>query len=204
MKVNLGCGSQVAPGWINVDYALGARLMKMPFVKAANRRLKLFNQDWSRDIYLHDLTKPLPWPDSAVDVAYSSHTLEHLTKDDGRRLLTECHRVMRTGGIIRIVVPDLQYLVNDYMNGEVQAEDFITGLGVMCAPCSSALKSRLSGLVSSPHKCMYDNLSLARILNEIGFNVSARGAFDSDIEDVRLVELAERTENAVIVEGRKR
>ena len=51
---------------------------------------------------------------------------------------------------------------------------------------------------------MYDNSRLTEILNEIGFEASVRDAFDSDIEDIRLVELEGRTNNAVIVEGRKK
>jgi len=33
MKLNLGCGNQVVEGWVNVDYALGARFAKIPFSK---------------------------------------------------------------------------------------------------------------------------------------------------------------------------
>jgi hypothetical protein len=51
---------------------------------------------------------------------------------------------------------------------------------------------------------MYDNPRLLEILNEAGFQAASRAAFDSDIDDIRLVESEERTENAVIVEGRKR
>ena len=51
---------------------------------------------------------------------------------------------------------------------------------------------------------MYDSPRLLEILNEIGFEAANRAAFVSDIDDIRLVELKERTENAVIVEGRKR
>ena len=54
----------------------------------------LFNLDWSDTIYLHDLTKTFPWPDASIDVVYSSHTLEHLSKEDGHRFLAECHRVI--------------------------------------------------------------------------------------------------------------
>ena len=108
MKLNLGCGSQVPAGWVNVDYALGAQFMKIPFFRAFNRKVKLFNLDWNEKIYLHDLTKKFPWTDSSIDIIYSSHTLEHFSKQDGKRFLSECHRVLRENGIIRIVVPDLR------------------------------------------------------------------------------------------------
>jgi ubiquinone/menaquinone biosynthesis C-methylase UbiE len=203
MKLNLGCGSQVPDGWVNVDYALGARFMKIPFFRALNKKLKLFNLDWNEKIYLHDLTKKFPWADSSIAVVYTSHTLEHFSKIDGQRFLAECYRVLHKGGILRVVVPDLRHDVIEYIEGRVYADDFVEKLGVLYGNSSNNLKKRLSPFFQFPHKCMYDNPRLIEILNEIGFQASTRSAFDSDIEDIRLVELAGRTENAAIVEGHK-
>lgn len=204
MKLNLGCGSQVHNQWVNVDYALGARFTKIPFFHAINRKVKLFNLDWNERIYLHDLTKKFPWADASIDIVYSSHTLEHFSKKDGRRFLTECHRVLRKDGIIRIVVPDLRHAINEYIKGRICADDFVEKLGVLYTNSNNILKERLSPFYQFPHKCMYDNSRLIEILNEIGFEASARAAFDSNIEDIQLVELEDRTEYAAIVEGRKR
>ena len=84
MKLNLGCGAQVLDGWVNVDYALGARFMKIPFFSAFNKKAKLFNLEWNEKIHIHDLTKKFPWADSSVDIVYSSHTLEHLSREEGK------------------------------------------------------------------------------------------------------------------------
>jgi predicted SAM-dependent methyltransferase len=130
-KLNLGCGSQVPDGWINVDYALGARFAKIPFFRALNKKLRLFETDWNDKIYIHNLSKRFPWADSTMDVVYSSHTLEHFSREDGRRFLAECHRVLRKNGIIRIVVPDLRYDVVEYIEGRTNAEDFVEKLNVL-------------------------------------------------------------------------
>ena len=204
MKLNLGCGSQVPDGWINVDYAMGARFMKIPLFRAFNKKLKIFNLDWNERIYLHDLTKKFPWADSSIAIVYSSHTLEHFSKEDGQRFLVECHRVLRKDGIIRIVVPDLHHDVIEYLEGRIKADDFIQNLGVLYGNSNNNLKKRLAPFFQFPHKCMYDNSRMIEILDEIGFEAKTRAAFDSDIEEIRLVELEGRTENAVIVEGRKR
>ncbi len=182
MKLNLGCGSQVPDEWVNVDYALGARLMKIPFFRALNRKMHLFNLDWNEKIYLHDLTKKFPWADSSIDIIYSSHTLEHFSKDDGQRFLVECHRVLRENGIIRVIVPDLRYNVIEYIEGRIYAEDFVEKLSVLYGNSNNALKKRLSPFIQFPHKCMYDNPRLIEILNKVGFDASTRVAFDSDIE----------------------
>lgn len=204
MKLNLGCGSHVPDGWINVDYALGARFAKIPIFRALNRALRVFELDWNEKIYLHDLTKKFPWADSSVDVVYSSHTLEHFTREDGKTFLAECHRVLRNNGIIRIVVPDLLNIAVEYIEGQINADDFVEKLGVLYGNTNNALKNRLSPFIQFPHKCMYDSRRLLAILSEVGFDGVNRAPFDSDISDIRLVELDGRTENAVIVEGRKR
>ena len=204
MKLNLGCGSQIVDGWINVDYALGARVMKIPFARRVIRTLKLFNLDWDKSIYIHNLAKRLPWADSTASVVYSSHILEHFDKEDGLRFIEECHRVLRANGIIRIVVPDLRHVINEYLEGNTRADDFIEQLGVLCGRSSNALRNRLYPLFRFPHKCMYDTSRLLGILDDTGFNVVVKAAFDSDIKDIKMIELEERTDNAVIVEGRKR
>ncbi|MBN1600232.1 MAG: methyltransferase domain-containing protein [Chitinispirillaceae bacterium] len=204
MKLNLGCGSHIPDGWTNVDYALGARLAKKPFFRTINKKIKFFKLDWNEKIYLHDLTRKLPWADSSIDTVYSSHTLEHFNKEDGRRLLSECQRVLRQGGILRIVVPDLMYEVTEYIEGRTLADDFIERLGVLNGTTNRTLKSKLTTFFQFPHKCMYDNSRLIEIFNEIGFDAYKKNAFDSDIEDIHVIELEGRTQNAVIVEGRKR
>ena len=203
MKLNLGCGPQVTEGWVNVDYALGARLMKIPLFRIINKKVKLFKLDWNDKIYIHDLTKKFPWNDSTIDVIYSSHTLEHLSKNQGQRFLAECYRVLRKDGVIRIVVPDLRQVLNEYNEGLIKAEDFVEVLGVLYGESDNKLKTKLLPFLQFPHKCMYDTPRLIKILNEIGFHSSSRSAFESDINDISLVELESRTKSAVIVEGRK-
>lgn len=51
---------------------------------------------------------------------------------------------------------------------------------------------------------MYDNFGLIESLNETGFEAITRAAFDSDIEEIRLIELEDRTKYVVIVEGHRR
>lgn len=204
VKLNLGCGSQVPDGWINVDYALGARLAKIPFFRALNRRLGLFNLDWDDRTEIHDLSKRLPWQDRTVDVVYSSHTLEHFTREAGRAFLAECHRVLRDNGLIRIVVPDLAHIVAEYRAARLRADNFVEQLGVLHETTGNKLKDQLSPLIQFPHKCMYDTTTLVAVLNDIGFDAASRSGFDSAIADIREVELANRTEHAVVVEGRKR
>ncbi|ANV90850.1 class I SAM-dependent methyltransferase [Picosynechococcus sp. PCC 8807] len=204
IKLNLGCGDQVPENWINVDYSLGARLMKFPFFKFINSKLHLFNLDWNDNIVLHDLTKTFPWKDQSVDVIYSSHTLEHLTKEEGQHFLMECYRVLKDNGLLRIVVPDLRKFVESYLNQNMRADDFVHNLGVLYGTQNqNVIKRKLAPFYQFPHKCMYDTPTLLSIIHDTGFTAMDKAAFDSEIEDISAIELSSRTENAVIIEGIK-
>jgi len=203
MKLNLGCGPQVVEGWINVDYALGARLATTPVLGATVRALGLFNMRWDPRIHIHDLTKPLPWADGTADVCYTSHTVEHMSRDEGRHLVSEAYRVLRPGGVLRVVVPDLHDVVDRYAGGRLPAENFVEELGVLYGSGKRGLRRLLAPAVEFPHKCMYDTDAMCRLLTISGFVAERRAAFDSAIDDIRSVEIEDRTICAVIVEGVK-
>jgi SAM-dependent methyltransferase len=204
MKLNLGCGSQTPEGWINVDYAFGARLVSIPLFSAINRKVRIFKTDWNGAIVIHDLRKRFPWENDTADVIYSSHTLEHLTREEGRHFIMECWRVLKQSGIIRIIVPDLRAIVSAYLQGEILADDFVLKLDVMHGMDSGGLLRRaLTPFVSFPHKCMYDEKRLIAIMRETGFRVESKRPFESAILNIREIEAEDRTIDAVIVEGVK-
>jgi predicted SAM-dependent methyltransferase len=203
MKLNLGCGSQIADGWVNVDYALGARLMKIPPFALLNRHLRFFSMEWDDRIFIHDLRKRFPWSNGSADAIYSSHTLEHLTKGDGRNFLGECFRVLRPGGVLRIVVPDLEAYIAKYRNQELDADDFLINLDVLSDRTGGFFKRLLLPYISYPHQCMYDTRRLIQIMHESGFNAEPKEPFESGIEDIHVIEREDRTVDAVIVEGLK-
>ncbi len=90
--LNVGCGRQFHPEWENIDLESVS-----PHVKP------------------HDVTNGLPYASDSLDVVYHSHILEHLKPEKGRELIDECFRVLRPGGVLRIVVPDLERIANLYL-----------------------------------------------------------------------------------------
>ncbi len=62
-----------------------------------------------------DVRKRIPYPDASVACIYSSHTFEHFSYEESRAVARECFRVLKPGGILRIVVPDLGIMVRDYL-----------------------------------------------------------------------------------------
>ena len=205
LRLHLGCADCTPSGWVNVDYALGARLARLPWIGRACRALGLLRLDWPRGIVVHDLRRPFPWADDSAEAVYSSHTLEHLSGDAGRRFVHECHRVLRPGGVLRIVVPDLRACVQTYLDGKVPAGEFLGTLGVdPVMPGDGWLRRFLAPWVRFPHRCMYDEDSLPALLREAGFVVELADALHSRIADIDRLEVGDRTTGAVIAEGVKR
>ncbi len=79
----------------------------------------------SADVRVWDADDGLPFKDGSVDGCYASHLLEHLPRETARRLLLECLRVLRSGGVLRLAVPDLEVIVGEYLHvlGRAQAGD---------------------------------------------------------------------------------
>ena len=203
VHLNLGCGSVTPAGWINVDYSLGSRLGRIPALGWLVRKLKLFRIEWNPQIVVLDLRKPFRWEEGSVDAIYCSHFLEHLRKPEGERFLKECHRVLREGGVLRILVPDLRKIVDEYIEGGCGAPEFLDRLGVLYDKKKTLFGFDLSMLVEFPHRCMYDQESLRKGMEDAGFSAEAKGAFESRIAGIDSVERRDRTEGAVIVEGIK-
>jgi len=91
--LNIGCGSHFHPAWTNVDVA-----------------------STSPHVIAHDIRKGLPFDGASFDVVYHSHVIEHLAQPDALSFMRECVRVLRPGGTIRVVTPDLETLARSYLD----------------------------------------------------------------------------------------
>ena len=69
-----------------------------------------------------DLLGRLPLLDKTADLVYSSHFLEHIPNDKVDSFLLECWRILKPGGVLRLVVPDLENLCRTYLYHRDQAE----------------------------------------------------------------------------------
>lgn len=68
---------------------------------------------------MQDLTAPLKQPDNHVDVIFTEHVLEHITLTDAILFFRNAHRVLKPGGILRIVCPMIEVMAaNIVMNKE--------------------------------------------------------------------------------------
>lgn len=83
MNVEIGGGTLVQPGWLNLDPRHG-------------------EGPWRR------MAQDVPWPcaDGSVDAIRASHVMEHIPAGQDRiDVMNEAHRVLRPGGVFEIIVP---------------------------------------------------------------------------------------------------
>lgn len=96
--LNLGCGSNYHRDWVNLDLA-----------------------PVSSEVTQCNITQGIPFQAGSFDAVYHSHVLEHLSQEQGIHLLKECLRILKPGGILRIVVPDLEQIAELYLQSHQQA-----------------------------------------------------------------------------------
>lgn len=225
LKLNIGCGpGKVPENWINIDNSFSARLAKYPIIKKFLYRVKilpkrLYDLPWPSNITVLDVRKGLPYKDNIVKYIQASHFLEHLFKKDAEYFLKECYRVMRKGGVIRIIVPDLRAGVKNYINKmeyiekdtgttTSPADEFIEGLGLYdnIGKYDSFLIKFMRILQGNKniHKWIYDYYSLSLRLKLCGFaKISRRKYLDSQIKDINLLDRTERFKGSICIEAIK-
>ena len=90
--LNIGCGTKFHQAWTNVD---------------------MVSTDSA--VQAHNVLKGLPFQDTQFDAVYHSQVLEHIPQEHAADFLSECLRVLKPGGILRVVVPDLENIASEYL-----------------------------------------------------------------------------------------
>jgi len=146
-KIHLGCGPNVKPGWVNID---------------------LFSKE--ADLHL-DLREPLPFPDSSAELIYSEHFLEHLAyPDEVNRLLRESLRVLQSGGVFSVGVPDTAWPMQSYVHASEEYFRFSYEQGFLPNWCNTrmhVINEHFRGF--GGHKYSYDLETLVGVLQQAGF-----------------------------------
>ena len=67
-------------------------------------------ENYDREV---NVAKPLPFPDGSARYLFAEHLIEHITFTEGMGFLSECHRVLEPGGVLRLTFPDVTRLIAD-------------------------------------------------------------------------------------------
>jgi predicted SAM-dependent methyltransferase len=179
-KVQLGCGERHLPGWVNIDVDPRTR----------------------PDLRI-DLRGGFPAPRGSVSFIFSEHVFEHLELADGLRVFGDCYEALEPGGVMRVAMPDLKYIVDRYVEGRYEDEG---GEVARADPAFLAIDSpaRLlnHALRSWGHVYLYDCDELILRMRQAGFGkVEPVELQESEHPDLRGLE--HRAESRLVVEATK-
>lgn len=171
-RVHLGCGLDVRPDWLNIDY--------LPEAPEIYREADTF-LNW-------DLRAGLPLPDASVNVIYSSHFFEHLTFREAQHLVGECRRVLQPGGRFRAMLPSFARAFAAYCNGD--AEIFREAIEDWHLLDAMPVNQRgwmdvMSRTVFEgyTHKYLYDAKNFAALLCDGGFVNALETPYEPEIDN---------------------
>lgn len=99
--LNLGCGSELISGYINVDSR------------------EECNPDLVCDV------RKLSYDDNSVDKILASDILEHTGRLETIVVLTEWARVLKLGGMLIIKIPNIDTIINAYKDGKIPFDELI-------------------------------------------------------------------------------
>jgi len=100
LKIHLGPGEINLQGWINID----ARQFSHTHIKTNALNLKEFS-------------------DGSISEIYLCHVLEHFSFQESQDLLKTFYTKLKSGGVLKVSVPDFSALVKIYNNNNNNLED---------------------------------------------------------------------------------
>jgi predicted SAM-dependent methyltransferase len=178
LKVHIGAGDDIKLGWVNIDLALQVPPGIDPTVHPDTTLIN------------HDLRMGLPLEDGSCAIVYSSHFFEHLEYGQGQRLMRDCHRVLRPGGIFRVALPNFRATFEAYLRGDHKHFELLDELQKICAvfprmePGTRTLVDYVNYSVYQfgEHKYIYDEAKLELILQSMGFSSATPSSFREGID----------------------
>jgi predicted SAM-dependent methyltransferase len=158
-KLNLGCGGNPLPGYVNAD------VFKGPGVD------EVFQLD------------QIPYEDGTISALYSQHSLEHVTFDRVEKALKEWYRVLAPGGELILKMPDLELCCQFYLKA-LQESDH-TQINYIDA--IQWYKYTIYGIQRSQagepddaqvHKSGFSRREMVELLESIGFIIDSSEAYN--------------------------
>ena len=158
LKLNLGCGSNIKKGWLNIDMFPPAELVL-------------------------DLREKLPFANNSCRMIYSEHFLEHLDyPGTAENFLLEAFRVLQQGGVFSLGVPDTEWPLREYRQ-QIDGGYYDTCKMWRHQWCATHLDHINQHFREhGQHKFAYDYETLATRLATAGFRDIRKRAFDPDLD----------------------
>jgi len=211
LGLNLGSEDHTLPEYVGVDGSLLIFLMRNKFIPrkikkkiylgsatSGHKNYEEFEKKNKTILVIHyNLLFGIPFENNSIPNIYTSHFLEHLTLEDGKKMLRECFRIMKKDGMLRICIPliedeikDMENAIKEYKKGDsTLIQKYVTIQPENVGPKNFGL-----------HKKLYGFEELKKILEDIGFKNVIKAKFKKG--RLPLVEKLERRDG-LIVEAKK-
>lgn len=191
LKLNLGCGTDVKPGWVNIDLALESPPVFDPNSVPATIFIN------------HDLRRGIPLPRESCAVIYSSHFFEHVQYGEALNLLRECYQLLKPGGVFRICLPDFKGACAAYLRNDRDYFDLVD-VDLFLPEVEPGTVTLIdfinfAAYQSGEHKRVFDEEKIILLLHKIGYSSVEVSSFQSEIDAPGEV----RTRYSFYVEARK-
>jgi predicted SAM-dependent methyltransferase len=173
LYVQFGCGGSAPDGWSNFDASPRLRLERLPLLGAL--LCAAAGRVFPSNVAIGDIVRGLPVPEATARGVYCSHVLEHLARDDMPRALRNTFEMLAPGGRFRLVVPDLQWRAERYLDAARNADP--TAADVLMGACRLGAREKDMHVMAvarrqlghGAHLWMYDFAALRSLLEAAGF-----------------------------------
>ncbi len=213
IKLNLGSGPSGINGWINYDSGILPWLSKHSTVRKIICALKLlpgrYDVNWP-ETQLVDIRGKFPLEDNSVDYIYCSQVLEHFEKYETEKILAESYRVLKSGGLIRLSLPDIDQIFKIYTRDRgidpllASRNINIIWWGYEKNLPPHNLIAKISRFFIRDHQWHYNKPTLKQMLKVSGFKDIRFYSFrNGNVPDIRKLDLEIHKDHSLYVEARK-
>jgi predicted SAM-dependent methyltransferase len=182
LSVNVGSGGKGLDGWVNID-------------------AKCY-QDSTFD---HDIRRRFPLSDGSASRILAEHVIEHLDfYDDIPNVLREFHRILKPGGVLRIVVPDGERHLKAYCGAGCSfselgwdTENLPSDLPTTMALVNHVFHQR------GEHYFAYDFHTMEWCLRQAGFDSIVKSSYQNSEDPLLRIDQANHQTYSLYVEAIK-
>ena len=180
LSLNVGSGGRGLPGWLNTD------AVSHP----------------ADQTFTCDIRRRIPLSNGSVARIFAEHVIEHLNfRREVPAVLREFHRVLQSGGMARIIVPDGRRFAEAYLLND---RDHWAALGLDPLPADMPTPMAMLNHVfhqGGEHHFAYDYKTLEWALKEAGFAEVHRSAYGKSADPLLAIDRQEHAKYSLYVEA---
>lgn len=179
--LDIGCGPNLHPGFINLDF------------------------QWRRGIDLvWDVSQGIPLETNSLKGIFSEHCIEHIPLDAGDTMMRECFRILEPGGTLRLITPDgEEYLTGYHRIMEGQDHKLPRAGRDRYQDLYTPIMSVNRVFSQFGHRFIYDLTTARQLLERHGFVDIHRSSFGEGADPDLVIDTEWRKPGSLYVEATK-